>query len=251
MKVGIIQMPMAWSLEENVAEISRLCARFNRLDLLIFPELATTGFHREVLNHSNEQTTRRAIDFLASSAYQARVNIMVGTPTYSDDAIYNSYLLLGRCGTLLSQWHKVGLTQSERRAFSEGSGRNNYSLNGLDIGVVICREIDDLDWFLTEISPNMPDIIVWPGYMEAAPRSLSGSKRDQATDAKAPKAISEATNAILIQCNWPHALNFTEGKPLGGSQIIKPGYEPLYLPANKACVGIYDTLEHDLEVIDI
>ncbi|CZF80976.1 Carbon-nitrogen hydrolase [Grimontia celer] len=251
MKVGVVQMSMSWTLEENIREISRICARYSYLDLLIFPELSTAGFHREVLNHSNQESTRQAIDFLASSAYQARVNIMVGALTYCDDAIYNSYLLLGHCGTLLSRWHKVGLTPSERRIFSEGSGRSNYSLNGLDIGVVICREIDDIDWFLNEVSPDMPDIIIWPGYMEAAPRSLSGCKRDQAADAKAPKALSDTTNAILIQCNWPHALNFIGDKDMGGSQILKPGDAPLYMPANKVCIGIYDTLEHDLEVVDI
>ncbi|UUM32279.1 hypothetical protein [Vibrio japonicus] len=43
MKIGIIQMQMSWTIEENLRTISEHVKSLDDLDVLLFPELALCG----------------------------------------------------------------------------------------------------------------------------------------------------------------------------------------------------------------
>ncbi len=164
MKIGVVQMRMGWTVRENLRTIVSHVENMRALDALVFPELSLSGFHRNIKQESEPQTICRPIQALCKLAFDYKTTLFIGAPLTEGERIFNSYLCIDVNGDVVAQWNKVGLTESETKFFARGERRELLNLAQLSITSVICREVDDIEWFLSEVQ-EQASLILWPSYI--------------------------------------------------------------------------------------
>src|SRR5678809_1156025 len=115
-----------------------------KADLVLFPELALSGYPPEdLLFHKGMKRQVAAAMERVRSEVQG-VTVMVGYPDYTDDTIYNAAALI-RDGKLLANYHKQELPNylvfDEKRYFKQGQESCVVELNGIRVGLLICEDI--------------------------------------------------------------------------------------------------------------
>ncbi|MEW7864659.1 carbon-nitrogen hydrolase family protein [Aeromonas diversa] len=236
MKIGIVQMRMSWTLDSNFQTISEHVINLENLDILIFPELALTGFHRNIRNELVQHKISQSIEALCELARKHKTTILFGAPTIESTNIYNSYLCINERGKLTAQWHKAGLTPSESHVFKKGMGRKVIKLGKQSVSTFICREVEDVEWFISQMGTHILQYVVWPSYIGRlnGENSLAGYFKN-ASD------IAKNLGALVIQCNWPHSLNAPESKGLGGSKIFDGNGKCIAtMPLDTIAVGVLE-----------
>ena len=113
-------------------------------DLIVFPELAVSGYPPEdLLFHSGlQRRVDEALDEICGSV--RGIAMLVGFPEYSDGHIYNSCAVF-RNGEILAHYRKCVLPNyrvfDEERYFTAGKETAVFSLNGVRIGLNICEDV--------------------------------------------------------------------------------------------------------------
>ena len=133
------------ALEKNAKKILRFAERAASLDcdIVVFPELALTGYPPEdlllkpVFIEENLKTLR------SLSRKIRDITAVVGFVDESDD-IYNAAAVIHR-GEVVEVYHKMYLPNygvfDEQRYFQAGTRPLNFTLNGITVGVGICEDI--------------------------------------------------------------------------------------------------------------
>lgn len=150
MKINVtcVQMhPKLLDVKENLAKmanfIETIMTAKPQTDLIVFPELATTGyecgknFSRLAENIQNGESIKQ-ISALAKS-YQ--VHVIFGFPERDEairDVIYNSNALIGPDGGLIGTYRKVHLFDKEKMYFRPGCSYPVFETKIGKIGSMIC-----------------------------------------------------------------------------------------------------------------
>ncbi|AUV86612.1 carbon-nitrogen hydrolase family protein [Vibrio campbellii] len=245
MKVGVVQMRMSWTVRENLKTIVSHVESMRALDALVFPELSLSGFHRNIKQESEPQTIRHAIQALCKLAFDYKITLFIGAPLTEGERIFNSYLCIDVNGDVVAQWNKVGLTESEAKFFSRGERRELLNLAQSSITSVMCREVDDIEWFLSEVQ-EQASLILWPSY-------IGQQSQEQQTQGYYERAslIAKEAGAFVVQCNWPHALNDPNLRGMGGSHIYDDTGQCIYtMPFDKESVCILDLNQGTVELVE-
>ena len=125
--VATVQMkPELGQMEDNLVKISEFIARIateQPVDLIVFPELVTTGY--EVgprFPHLAQRVPGPTVNLIAQRASEFGVHIAFGMVTKEkvESILYNTAVLVGPDGDLIGQHHKVHLQGEERIAFRAG-----------------------------------------------------------------------------------------------------------------------------------
>jgi NAD+ synthase (glutamine-hydrolysing) len=132
-------------IEANARKIIELtqAAAMNGADLVIFPELALTGYPPEDLLYRPGFITQveAAVDNIKHTI--ADVDVVLGLPAEFQGKLYNTALWLSR-GKCVAEYHKQSLPNysvfDEVRYFSHGDQTCVVSLNEHSFGVVICED---------------------------------------------------------------------------------------------------------------
>jgi predicted amidohydrolase len=239
---------MYWDASTNTAHACQLIEQYKHLDLIVFPELSVTGFHRGVADKTNLQQVDGAINTIRELCQQHSVSVMVGAPIMRGEKVFNSYVLIDACGRLTRQWDKVGLTPSEARFFTRGEHRQPVGLNNKTVSTIMCREVDDLDWFLAESAQHNIDLVIWPSYI--GDRDVPGSEGPNYYNNAA--TLAQRLKSVVIQCNWPEALNEGPGADMYGSAVIGANGDTWFtLPANQPCFGVVDLSKQECNVLPL
>ena len=113
-------------------------------DLVIYPELALTGYPPEdlLLRPGLHTRVQRAVSAITE---QVRgIDLLLGLPTRAGAFIYNSAMLL-RDGEVVSTYHKQRLPNyqvfDEMRYFTPGETPCVVTVKGVRVGVTICEDI--------------------------------------------------------------------------------------------------------------
>ena len=115
-------------------------------DLIVFPELALSGYPPEdLLLHSGLR--RRVGDAAARVLDEVRgITVCFGLPEYVDDAIYNS-AIVARDGEAIATHRKWILPNygvfDEKRYFQPGSEPTVFEAGGIRLGLIVCEDV----WF--------------------------------------------------------------------------------------------------------
>ncbi|UCB51723.1 MAG: acyltransferase [Candidatus Zixiibacteriota bacterium] len=165
MKVGFFQFfPLLGKKEENVERaISSL--RGARADLLVLPELFSTGYL-----FGSEEETKRSAEFipdgptfakLAHAAAREKVNLVYGIAEKEGEKLFNSSVLVTPKGDF-SVYRKLHLFNLEKLWFSPGDKELEvFDVDGVKVGMMIC-----FDWIFPEtariLALNGADIICHP-----------------------------------------------------------------------------------------
>jgi NAD+ synthase (glutamine-hydrolysing) len=115
-----------------------------KADLVLFPELALSGYPPEDLLFHKGMKRQVAAAMERVRGEVKGVTVMVGYPDYTDDTIYNAAALI-RDGKLLANYHKQELPNylvfDEKRYFKQGHESCVVELNGIRVGLLICEDI--------------------------------------------------------------------------------------------------------------
>jgi omega-amidase len=241
-RLAIAQQTMHWTLEENVASIVRSLEHAARAGatLCVFPELALTGFHRQIASQATAAKTAPQVHAVARACATHHIAAALGAPTFDHAGlIFNSHLYIDALGATVGTISKIGLTPPEATFFAPGVARPIVLLAGLRCSSVICREIEDVELVCTQLPAGSVDLILWPG----AIRPAIGSNESTAITAEAcAREIARRCNAYVVQANWPNSLNYPEESEFAGQSIVidPQGEELMRLPVSQAGIATFE-----------
>lgn len=125
--VATVQMrPKLGEAEENLVKMTETVSKIasqQKVDLIIFPELITSGNELGVrFTELAQRVPGPTINLLAQRANEYGVYIAFGMVTKEkvESVLYNSAILVGPDGELLDVYNKIHLRGEERMAFREG-----------------------------------------------------------------------------------------------------------------------------------
>lgn len=125
--VAVAQMkPVLGQPEENIVKMSemiRAIATKQRVDLIVFPELITSGAELGLrFTEVAQRVPGATVNLIAKRANEYGVYVLFGMATKEkvESVLYNSAVLVGPEGEFVELYHKVHLRGEERMAFREG-----------------------------------------------------------------------------------------------------------------------------------
>ncbi len=239
--VATAQMAMKWTVEENCRAIIACIQHASNAGagMILFPELAVTGFHRKIVEETQKLIQdSRWVEAIRSCCRDNAIHAWIGLPTFAKEQIYNSYILLDANGELVCESQKEGLTESEKRLFSAGAGRPMHAVNGRKFAAVLCREVADLDHLAGQLQGSETSGLVWPGFISHEPEA-SIEVTEGTTDQAA--FIAKTLGCEIIQCNWANSLNKPQMTDLGGrGNLNKLGEVVWSCPRGTPGIGFVD-----------
>lgn len=125
--IATVQMkPTLGEVEDNLVKMSDFVSKIasqQRVDLIVFPELATSGFELGVrFTEVAQRVPGPTVNLLAQRAAEFGVHIAFGMVTKEkvESILFNSAVLVGPDGEMIGMYNKIHLRGEERMAFREG-----------------------------------------------------------------------------------------------------------------------------------
>ena len=125
--VATVQMkPRLGEAEENLVKMSEMIAKIasnQKVDLIVFPELITSGNELGLrFTELAQRVPGPTVNLMAQRANEHGVYIAFGMVTKErvESVLYNSAILVGPDGELIDVYNKIHLRGEERMAFREG-----------------------------------------------------------------------------------------------------------------------------------
>ncbi len=236
MKVGIFQFaPLFGHVGANLKKIEE-AARKVSFDLLVLPELCTTGYqfvsHEELADLAEPVPGGETTERLTLLAREKGAHIVAGLAEREGEKFYNTAALIGPEG-LAGKYRKLHLFDEEKLFFSPGNlGLPVFQVDSVAVGLLVC-----FDWIFPEAARTLAlkgaDVICQPAnlvlpYCQAA--MVTRAIENRVFTVTANRVGSEARGG-------KPPLRFT-----GKSQIISPGGKKLLAFSEK---------EEHLKVADI
>lgn len=220
LRLAVAQLPMTWTVAGNLQSILLALEQAARSGarLCVLPELALSGFHRDIAAQSTRARILPALAEVQAACARLGLAAALGLPwTEADGRCFNRMAFIGACGQWLGHVDKQGLTESEALFFTPGpQSRSVIGLAGLRCSAVLCREVEDVDALAPELRRQEVDLLLWPSYIAWPPLAPH-----QAPDyGPAAALMARQCAASVLQCNWPHALNDPATRGMGGSRWI-------------------------------
>lgn len=154
-RIGFCQFkPSLLKPEENLNRMELLLKDI-RADLIVLPELATSGYlftaHDQVKSVSEPAQTGPTASLFRKLAESSNTSYVCGFPEVSEGRFYNSAMLVNPDGKI-SVYRKIHLFYEEKKWFTPGD--NNYRVlsakNGIKVGLMIC-----FDWIFPEAARSL------------------------------------------------------------------------------------------------
>ncbi|MCA9904042.1 MAG: carbon-nitrogen hydrolase family protein [Anaerolineae bacterium] len=125
--VATVQMrPRLGEAEDNLVKMSEMISKIasqQKVDLIVFPELITSGYELGLrFTELAQRVPGPTVNLIAQRANEYGVYIAFGMVTKErvESVLYNSSVLVGPEGELLEVYNKIHLRGEERMAFREG-----------------------------------------------------------------------------------------------------------------------------------
>jgi predicted amidohydrolase len=183
--VATVQMePELGQPEDNLIKMSDIIGRVateQSVDLIVFPELITTGY--EVGPRFTDLAQRipgPTVNLIAQRASELGVHVAFGMVTKEkvESIIYNTAILIGPEGDLIGQYNKIHLRGEERIAFREGYRLNVFETAFGIVGVMIGWDLafpevarslvlDGAELLIVCASWEEPNVDEWRTYLKA------------------------------------------------------------------------------------
>ncbi len=150
MKTGYFQFtPEFGNKEQNLQKIEEAVGS-RESDLIILPELCTTGYQfcsaEEAIELAETIPDGETVKYLTGIAKQNNVYIIAGIAEIDGDKLYNTAVITGPEG-FVGKYRKIHLFFEENLWFTPGDDLPEvYDINGVNVGVLIC-----FDWIFPEL----------------------------------------------------------------------------------------------------
>ncbi|MCB0685163.1 MAG: carbon-nitrogen family hydrolase [Saprospiraceae bacterium] len=143
MKIAIVQMQcIPGDISGNIEKMCRWIERCEPVDMIVFPELADTGYimdqMEEYIKHSGFGDR---LTLLSEAAKKKNVHVVAGLVETKDNAIYNTAIVLDTHGEIKACYQKIHLyTPSGEGVFTPGRDLTTFEINGFKAGLMICYD---------------------------------------------------------------------------------------------------------------
>jgi predicted amidohydrolase len=125
--VATVQMkPRLGEAEDNLVKMSEMISKIasqQKVDLIVFPELITSGYELGVrFTELAQRVPGPSVNLISQRANEYGVYIVFGMVSKEkvESVLYNSAVMVGPEGELLEVYNKIHLRGEERMAFREG-----------------------------------------------------------------------------------------------------------------------------------
>ncbi|MDX2162828.1 MAG: carbon-nitrogen hydrolase family protein [bacterium] len=125
--VAVVQMkPRLGEAEDNLVKMSEMISKIasqQKVDLIVFPELITSGNELGLrFTELAQRVPGATVNLISQRANEYGVYIVFGMVTKEkvESVLYNSAVMVGPEGELLEVYNKIHLRGEERMAFREG-----------------------------------------------------------------------------------------------------------------------------------
>ncbi|MBU9723046.1 MULTISPECIES: carbon-nitrogen family hydrolase [Bacillaceae] len=172
-RVALVQMHIAFgdpdtnfrTVEENIRMI---CTSDKKVDVIVLPELWSTGYDLTRLNEIADNEGKTTVEFIGKLAKSFQVNIIAGSiPKATDSGVKNTMLVFNRNGELIKEYSKAHLFRlmNEEKYLIEGNSDGLFQLDGELCAGVICYDIRFPEWVRTHMLDDTKVLFVvaeWP-----------------------------------------------------------------------------------------
>ena len=152
------------AVDENFSAAARLIDASKNSDVIILPELWSTGYYPAPVENFADVDGARTIDFLCAAAKKFSVNIIGGSVIVeSGGKIFNRCHVANRRGELVAVYDKTHLFSfaHEDDVFTAGDKISVVELDGVKCGLAICYDLRFPE-FVRKIALTGAEIIFIP-----------------------------------------------------------------------------------------
>ena len=165
MKISIAQFKSELgAVEENFSTAERLIAAAKNSDVILLPELWSTGYYPTPVENFADADGTRTKKFLCAAAKKFSVNIIGGSVIVeSGGKIFNRCLVANRHGEIVAAYDKTHLFSfaQEDKVFCAGEKISVVELDGVRCGLAICYDLRFPE-FIRKIALKGAEIIFIP-----------------------------------------------------------------------------------------
>ena len=151
MKISIVQFKSELgAIEENFSTATRLIEAASSSDVILLPELWSTGYYPTPVEKFADVDGERTKKFLCAAAKKFSVNIIGGSVIVSSGGkIFNRCLVANRRGEIVAAYDKTHLFSfaQEDKVFSAGDKISTVELDGVKCGLAICYDLRFPEFF--------------------------------------------------------------------------------------------------------
>jgi predicted amidohydrolase len=148
MKIAAAQISCALGdIDGNLRKVRDFSSRAKdaSAELIVFPEMADTGYSMPVIKTQATSWTEGAVPKLQEIARTFSIAIISGVSERDDAAIYNSQVFIDANGQVAAKYRKSHLFRvhpvEEDKCFSSGNEFASFALGGLCFGFSICYDL--------------------------------------------------------------------------------------------------------------
>lgn len=230
MKIAVAQInPTVGDLEGNARKIISCIARARKssCDLVVFPELAVTGYPpRDLLLYNAFIAGIKRTVMESILPETGNISVLLGAPWIDGGRLFNSALLLSHC-RVVSRHDKTLLPNydvfDESRYFTPSRQRGPASLGGRSIAVTVCEDIwNDKDFWerriyladpVEELFQKGADLLI---NLSASPFS--------------PGKVSQRNKILSSLAKKYHAVIIYANQVGGNDELIFDGTSMIFIP---------------------
>jgi predicted amidohydrolase len=145
-------------------------AKASGAELIVFPEMADTGYSMPVIQESARPWSEGAVPELQKIAKALSLAIISGVSERDGDRIYNSQVFIDAEGKIVGSYRKTHLFTAppigEDSCFSAGSELMSFPFGGFRLGLSICYDLRFPEVFRTLAIEEQANVFVlssaWP-----------------------------------------------------------------------------------------
>ena len=145
MKISIVQFKSTiGAVDENFSTAERLISAAKNSDVIVLPELWSTGYYPTPVENFADTDGARTKNFLCAAAKNFGVNIIGGSVLVeSGGKIFNRCHVANRRGEISAVYDKTHLFSfaGEHEVFSAGDKISVVELDGVRCGLAICYDL--------------------------------------------------------------------------------------------------------------
>ncbi|WP_367034409.1 carbon-nitrogen family hydrolase [Rossellomorea marisflavi] len=171
MKIGLAQMDIRFGdPESNYAQAEKWFqqAESEQCDILVFPELWTTGYDLKRIEGIADENSEKTIVFLSRLAKQYRINVIGGSvANKTDSGIDNRLIVIDSKGNFVKGYSKLHLFKlmDEHHYLLPGKEDGLFTLSGEQMAGLICYDIRFPEWVRKHVLSGAKILFVsaeWP-----------------------------------------------------------------------------------------
>lgn len=172
LQLALIQMDIAFgNPEKNREYVTRQIERImtdNPVDLIVMPELWTTGYDLTRLDEIGDENGEESFTFLSELATRYNVNIIGGSiAKRAGKETTNTMMVINRQGELIKEYSKAHLFRlmNEEKHLVEGKENGIFTIENHLCAGVICYDIRFPEWIRTHMLNDTKLLFVvaeWP-----------------------------------------------------------------------------------------